>query len=110
MALELASPSAGVFPVASAGGGDADSGAEGRDGAEGAAGGDRDANVLAEGDEEVAVADPVAPGELSAERHLGLFGAPGLHVAEPIRDPVHVRVDADSRLAVAHRHDEVSRL
>ena len=94
----------------SAGGLDADSAAEGGDGAERAAGRDRHADVLPEGDEEVVVADPVAARQLPPERHLGLFGVPGLHVAQPIRDPVHVGVHTDAGLAVAHRHDQVGRL
>src|SRR5262249_39688971 len=90
--------------------GHADSPAERRDGAGGAARRDRHADVLAERDEKVVVPDPVAPRERRAQRHLGLLGVAGLHVAQPVRDPVHVRVDTDTGLAVPHRHDQIRRL
>src|SRR5437773_759873 len=89
---------------------DADPPAERPHGARGAPGRDRRADVLAEGDEEVVVADPVSLRELGPERHLGLLGRPRPHVSEAVGDPVHVGVDADPRLAVAHRHDQVGGL
>src|SRR5437762_1281490 len=88
----------------------ADPPAERPHGAHGAPGRDRRAHVLAKGDEQVVVADPVTRGQLGPERHLGLLRRPRSHVAETVRDPVHVGVDTDPRLAVSHRDDQVGGL
>src|SRR2546429_4816497 len=85
----------------------ADPPAERPHGAHGAPGRDRRAHVLAKGDEQGVVADPVTRGQLGPERHLGLLRRPRPHVAETVRDPVHVGVDADPRLAVSPRDDHV---
>src|SRR5262245_27180383 len=53
---------------------DTDARAPGPDGTLGAARRDRNADVLAEGHEQVVVPDPIAARQLGAERHLGLLG------------------------------------
>src|ERR1700730_14588443 len=68
------------------------------------------ADVLAEGDQQIVVADPVAAGQAPPERHLRLLRIAGLHIAPTVRDAVHVHVDADPRLVEALGHHEIGRL
>src|SRR5215471_10662216 len=68
------------------------------------------ADVLAEGDEQVVVADPVAARELPAQGELGALGRAGPDEAKTVTDPVDVGVDADAGLPEAHGDHEVGRL
>src|SRR5437773_11182307 len=70
--------------------------AEPRDRAGRAAGRERLADVLPEGDQQVVELDPMPPGELRAAPPPGAPRDRGAHEAEPARDAVHVRVDADA--------------
>src|SRR6266508_1203463 len=89
---------------------DADPRADTGDGAEGALGRDGQADVLAEGDEQVVVADPVTSRQPRAQRHLGLLGRHGSHIAPAVRDPVDVDVHADAGLVIGLGHDQIGGL
>ena len=56
--------------------------------------------MLAETHQKIVVFDPVLLGKLCAQRHLGFLRRFRGDVAPAVRDPVHVRVDADSRFFV----------
>src|SRR5438445_505025 len=88
----------------------ADAAAEGADRARRAARREGRADVLAEGHQQVVVTDPEPPRQPPAQRHLGLLRVARANIAEPVADPVHVRVHADAGLVEAHRHHEVGRL
>jgi hypothetical protein len=70
----------------------------------------RTAEVLSVLDEQRVQRDPVLLRHHPGERLLGLFGGPGVHDAEPVRDPVDVGVDGDRGDAVAEDEDAVRRL
>jgi len=61
-------------------------------------------------DEKIVVADPVAAGQPLPEGRLGLRRVLRLHVAEAIRDAVHVDVHADAGLVEALGDHEVGGL
>ncbi|VTR64050.1 hypothetical protein DESC_120142 [Desulfosarcina cetonica] len=70
-----------------------------------AKGGDRSANHLAKGHQELVIADPVAFGQLLAQGHLGLVRRAGLHVADAVADTVHMGIHANGRnLEPLHEH------
>jgi hypothetical protein len=54
--------------------------------------------------------DPVPRVDRAGEGPLGLLGGPRPHDAEPVRDPVHVRVDRDRRDPVTEHEHAVRRL
>src|SRR5574337_1678774 len=70
----------------------------------------RSAEVLTERDQQVVVIDPVPLRQLQPEGHLGLIGRLGVDVTPAIRDPMDVRVDADSQLSIADCDDKIGGL
>src|SRR5205823_5056694 len=62
---------------------------------------------LPEGDEQAVVPDPVAAWQNGSQRGFCLLGRRGLHQAPSIRDPMHMRIDADAGLAERLGHDQV---
>ena len=64
----------------------ADAGAEGVHGAGAAQGGDGLAGVLAKGDQEVVVCDPVAPWQDLPQGEFGLLRVLGSHDSQPVAD------------------------
>src|SRR5512144_79976 len=97
-------------PVRSTRSADADAPARARDRALRAARRRRVADRLSEGDEQVVELDPVPPRQAASERGLRLLGIARADEAQAVRDPVHVRVDADPGQAEPEGDDQVRRL
>src|SRR5213592_1266032 len=72
-----------------------------------AAGRERLADVLPEGDQQVVELYPVPARELRAQRPLRALRGPGAYEAQAVRDAVHVRVDADAGKPEGEGDDQV---
>src|SRR5256885_13213787 len=72
-----------------------------------AAGRERLADVLSEGDQQVVELYPVPARELRAQRPLRALRGPGAYEAQAVRDAVHVRVDADAGKPEGEGDDQV---
>ncbi len=65
--------------------------------------------MLSEAYQKIVVLDPILLRKLLAKGDLGLFGRLGLNIAPAIGDPMDMRVDADTGLLIAQRHDQICR-
>ena len=88
----------------------ADSGTETIYGASAAQRRDGLADVLAEGDQQIVVRDPVAARQELAEGEFGSLGGPGVHDVQTVVDAVNMGIHADAGFAESNRDDQVSRL
>ena len=89
---------------------DSDSPAVGCDLASGADRADGLAQILPVSDKQIIEPDPIPARQFPAQSHFRIFRGFGSDIAEPVRNAVHVRVDRNSRLTKAERHDDVRRL
>lgn len=87
-----------------------DSGTEALDGASAAERRDRLTDVLAEGDQQIVVRDPVAARQELAEGEFGFLGGPGVHDVQTVADAVNMGIHADAGFAESNGDDQVSRL
>ena len=68
---------------------------------------DRLAEILAVGHQQVIEDDPIPPWQFLSQGHLRFVWRFGLHVAKPIRNPMHMRVNCNSRFAERQCHDDI---
>ena len=70
---------------------------------------DRLTDMLSIGDQQVVEDDPVFAGKFLAEGLFGFVRAFRRHISPPIADPMHVNINTDTRLSIAHRDDQIRR-
>ena len=88
-------------------GGDAHSCAKGVQGTTTAPGGDRRAQILAVGHQQIVQDDPVTMGQFHPQGQFGLIRRLRFDIAPPVADPVDVGIDADSRFLERKGDNEV---
>jgi len=70
---------------------------------------DGTADGPAECHEQRVVTDPVFPGKFLSQGKFRFIGRPGRNIPQPVRNPVHMGIDANSLFAVTQSDNEVRR-
>src|SRR5215475_1322010 len=68
---------------------------------------DRLAQVLSVGDKQIVIDDPVPARQFLPQRHFGIVGSLRSDIAQPVRNPMHVRIDGNSMLPESKRNNDV---
>src|SRR5215471_14182632 len=68
---------------------------------------DRLAQILSVGDKQIVIDDPVPARQFLPQRHFGIVGGFRSDIAQPVRNPMHVRIDGNSMLPESKRNNDV---